>query len=68
MSKPIEFLSIDEVVKESEVIAYCEKKRTFEYNLNEKAAKAKLLKGAKRIPFEIVKNIGSSNLLFNLGS
>ena len=68
MAKAIEFTSIDEFVKDSEVINYSDKKRKFEYDLNEKSAKSKLIKGAKRGPFEMVKKTASSNMLFNLGS
>lgn len=64
----IEFESIKDLVSHSETIGFGEKGRQFEYNLNEKNAKAKLLKGAKRSPFEIVQNNGSVNLIFNLGS
>ena len=42
--------------------------RQFEYKLDEKAATGKLIKGAKRLPFEIVEKSSSSNLVFNLGS
>ena len=68
MSKPIEFESIDELVKDSEVINYSEKKRKFQYDLNEKATRAKLVKEAKRPPFEIVKKTASSNLIFSLAA
>ena len=68
MNNMIEFESIKDLVSHSETIGFGEKGRQFEYNLNEKNAKAKLLKGAKRSPFEIVQNNGSVNLIFNLGS
>ena len=55
-------------VTDSEVTQYKEDNRQFKYNLNDTKAKSKLLKGAKRIPFELVKNNGSLNLLFNVGS
>ena len=60
MAIAIECLSVADLVKDSEVINYSEKKRTFDYDLNEKAAKAKLLKGARRISFEVF-NLGSWN-------
>ena len=47
MLNSIEMLSINEVVKASDVVSHSEKKRKFEYDLNDKAARAKLLKGAK---------------------
>ena len=68
MSNSIEFSSVEELVKDSEVVDYSEKGRSFKYELNEKAAKSKLVKGARMLPFEIVKNVGSSNLVFNLGA
>ena len=64
----VEFQSIKDLVKDSETVVSEENGRQFEYNLDEKNAKMKLLKGAKRSPFEIVKNNGSINLVFNLGS
>ena len=42
--------------------------RNFEYRLNEKSAKSKLIKSAKRVPFEIEENSTSSTMLFCLGS
>ena len=41
---------------------------TFDYELNSKNAKNKLLKGAKRDPFEIEENSTSSNLIFSVGA
>ena len=57
-------------MKDSEAVSYIDKDkgRTFVYSLTDKNAKARLLKGAKRIPFEIVKNSVSWNLVFNIGS
>ena len=63
----IEFNGIDAVVKDSETQTNLVR-RQFDYKLNDKNAKSKLLKAAKRIPFEIVKNTGSMNLVFNVGS
>ena len=68
MSKAIEFETVEDFVMDSEVINRKDNRRTFEYDLDDKAAKAKLLKGAKRIPFEIVKNSSSSNLVFSIGA
>ena len=42
--------------------------RVHSYKLNDKAVKGKLTKGAKREPFEVIKNTGSSNLDFSLGA
>ena len=41
---------------------------TFDYNLKDKVAKSKFVKGAKRVPLEIVDNTSSSNLVFSLGA
>ena len=60
--------SIDEIVKDSEIMKNDEIKRTFEYNMNDKAAKAKLVKGAKREAYEVVKNQSSCNIDFSVGS
>ena len=59
---------IRDIVVDSEIKSLNDKKRAFEYNLNEKAANAKFLKSAKRIPFEVVNNSASSNLVFSLGA
>jgi hypothetical protein len=45
-------LYIEEYVKESDLCRLSEGNREFEYKLNKKAAKSKLLKGTKRIPFK----------------
>ena len=69
MAKAIEMTSsIEDMIKDSEVIICIDKRRTFKYELNDKAAKAKLIKGAKRIPFEIVEKSASSNLIFSIGA
>ena len=69
MALAIEFDSVEDVVKDSEeVMSYKEKQRIFDYDIKDKNIKSKLLKGAKRGPFEMVKNTGSVNLVFNLGS
>ena len=66
--KAIKAEGIIDLIQDSETRRPIEGKRTFEYNLNEKAAKNKLIKGAKRIPFEVVENSLSSNLVFSLGA
>ena len=68
MAKAIEITSLETLIKESELIITKDDERAFDYNLNEKTAKNKLMKGAKRTAFEIVKNSSSSNLIFNLGT
>ena len=68
MANAIEFTSVEGLVKDSEVVATKDEVRKFEYKLNDKAAKGKLIKGGKRIPFEVVENSSSSNLVFNLGA
>ena len=68
MSVAIEFSSIENMVEDTEVALNKDTKRVFDYNLNDKAAKAKLLKGAKREAFDVVENSSSANLIFNLGS
>ena len=68
MLKAKELYTLDDVVKDSERLVYKEDEREFNYRLNEKSLKTKLLKGAKRPPFVVVKNNGSYNLDFNVGS
>ena len=64
----IEMKSIQDVVDDSEILRTTENRRTFEYNLNDKNAKSKLVKGAKREPFDVVHNQLSCNLVFSVGS
>ena len=61
-------LDIVDLVKDSEIAKQTDVKRTFEYNLSDKAAKAKLIKGARRKPFDVVENSSSSNLIFSPGA
>ena len=68
MANAIEVISIEKLVHESELIESVGSIRQFEFKLDEKAAKGKLMKGAKRIPFEVIKNSSSSNLDFSLGA
>ena len=64
-----EIKSIEDVVKDSgEIQVDKEKLREFDYKINEKSLRTKLLKGAQRIPFDIVRNNGSINLEFNIGA
>ena len=65
----VEIKSIDDIVKDSsEIQVNKEKLREFDYKINEKNLKTKLIKGAQRIPFDIIRNNTSINLDFNIGS
>ena len=68
MSKMIQLDCIEDVVKDSEIISYTGNKRAFEYGLSDKGIKTKLLKNAKREPFEVVRNSSSCNLVFSVGA
>ena len=46
-------LEIVDLVKDSELARNMEGKRHFEFKLNDKAAKSKLIKGAKRKHFDL---------------
>ena len=41
---------------------------TFNYELRDKGAKSKLVKGSKRVPFEVENNQQSTTLLFSVGA
>ena len=62
---PSDIVSIAEQIKGSD---YHNDSVTFNYELNEKAARSKLVKGSKRIPFEVEENSTSMNLLFSVGA
>ena len=64
----IQLEGIEDIVKDTELMNETQNRRTFQYNMNDKAAKGKLLKGAKKEAFEVVKNQASCNLDFNPGS
>ena len=67
--KALDMKSLQEFVEDSELLAKTnERKRSFEYNLSKKHAKSKLVKGGKRIPFDIVEHKTSSNLIFSVGA
>ena len=68
MAIALEFTSVESLVKDSEVVTRREKVRSFEYKLDDKAVKSKLIKGAKRNAFEVVEKSSSTNLIFNPGS
>ena len=61
-------INLDEQVQRSDHFPLSENSRAFEYKLNEKSAKSKLIKGAKRIPLELEENSNSSNLVFSVGA
>ena len=60
-----EFVTIDDQIKGSD---YHNDSVTFDYELNDKAAKAKLVKGSKRIPFEVEENLTSITMIFSVGA
>ena len=64
MAAAIELKSLENIINDSEILKG--HAREFEYKLDNKAPTAKLIKGAKRIPLEIVPNSSSCNLVFNL--
>ena len=64
MAAAIELKSLENIISDSEILKG--HAREFEYKLDNKAATAKLIKGAKRISLEIVPNSSSCNLVFNL--
>ena len=66
--KSLESRSISDLVGESELEKQFDDKRAHEYNLNDKTAKSKLLKSAKRSPLELTDNKSSSNLTFSVGA
>ena len=63
-------MSLDIVTIEDQVRSsvYDDDSISFDYELNDKAAKNKLVKGSKRIPFEVEKHSASSNLIFSVGA
>ena len=61
-------VGILEHIKDIEKIQNRKTRKQFEYELNVKSTKQKLIKGAKRNPFEIVENLNSSNLVFSVGA
>ena len=67
-TRALEARSLVDLVKESEQKIPSDVERAHEYKLNDKTAKAKIIKGAKRIPIELVENVGSSTLNFSVGA
>ena len=63
-----EIVTIEDHVKNSEVLKNMNSSITFDYELRDKAAKTKLVKAAKRTPIEMEENSTSTNLTFSPGS
>ena len=61
----MDVLTIDDQIRGSE---YHNDSVTFNYELNDKSAKAKLVKGSKRIPFEVEEKSTSCTLVFCVGA
>ena len=61
-------ITIEEYVKNSEVSKNMNSTINFDYQLNDKASKSKLLKAAKRSPIETEENSTSTNLIFSAGA
>ena len=61
-------LNVMDHVNDAEKICIRKTRKQFEYDLNVKSTKQKLVKGAKRTPFEIVENSNSTNLVFSVGA
>ena len=60
-------MTIDDHIKFSEPF-HPKGRRSFKYDLNDKATKAKLVKASKRAPFLLEEHSSSSNLVFSAGS
>ena len=63
-----EIMTIEEHVKSSEVYKNMNSPITFDYKLNDKASRSKLLKAAKRTPLEVDENSTSTNLVYSAGA
>ena len=61
-------ITFEEHVRNSEVHRNSDNIINFNYELSDKAAKAKILKAAMRIPLEIEENSTSTNLVFSAGA
>ena len=61
-------ITFEEHVRNSEVHRNSETTINFNYELSDKAAKAKILKAVTRIPLEIEENSTSTNLVFSAGA
>ena len=63
-----EIVTIEEHVKSSELFKKVDSVQVFDYELNDKSAKNKLIKAAKRPPIEVEDNSSSSNMIFSAGA
>ena len=63
-----EVVTIDEHIKISDLEIESNQSITFNYELNDKSTKSKILKASKRAPFEIEKNSTSCHLIFSAGA
>ena len=63
-----ETVTMEDHIKNSDIFKNSDNARVFKYELNEKATKSKLIKGAKKNPFEVEENSTTSNLVFSLGA
>ena len=62
-----EIMTMEEHIKGTEVSKNSNMIK-FDYMLNDKASKSKILKAAKRVPFEVEVNSTSQNLIFSAGT
>ena len=63
-----DIVSIQEHIKNVDLLKPLEGERIFEYELSEKDTKSKLTKGAKREPVVLEENSTSSNIRFSVGA
>ena len=68
ITNEIDAKNVVALANEIENVQFNITRKQFEYELNEKASKQKLIKGAKRNPLEIVENSNSTNLVFSVGA
>ena len=61
-----QFDCVNDLVEHSET--YVGSPRGFNYNLNDKNAKSKLIKNCNRVPFETEEKSSCINLIFNVGA
>ena len=61
----MDVVTIDDQIRSS---IYHDDSMTFDYELNNKAAKTKLVKASKRIPFEVDEKSSSITLIFSVGA
>ena len=63
-----EISTVEEHVRNSEILKNANSSKKLEFELNDKTAAAKLVKAATRIPMEIEENSTSINLIFSAGA